>query len=341
MKIFSIETSCDETSAAIVGVSRGKVEILSNVVSSQIEIHKKYGGVVPEVAARHHVKNILPVIDEAFAKAKVKPAQIDFISVTAGPGLITSLMVGVETAKTLSYVWRKPLLAVNHMYAHIAANFIEPIKFPALALIVSGGHTELILLKSHQRFEKIGQTIDDAAGEAFDKVAKLLDLGYPGGPIVSAQAEKFQESGLESDLELPRPMVTSPNFNFSFSGLKTAVLYKVNKMKPAEKKKRTPEICFEFQEAVVDVLSKKTAKAAKKFGAKTIMLAGGVAANKALRQRMGKVADDLEINFLTPPFSLCTDNAGMIAVASHFLLQKKKPQLNGWKKIKANPNWEL
>jgi len=338
-KILAIETSCDETSAAIVKMSGSKLEILSSVVSSQINIHKKYGGVVPEVAARHHVKNILPVIAESLETAKLKPNQLDLIAVVSGPGLITSLIVGLEAAKALSLAWQKPLLSVNHMYAHIAANFLFPIKFPALCLVVSGGHTELVYLKNYWQNKKIGQTVDDAAGEAFDKVAKLLNLGYPGGPIVSNLAEKFV--GSKSRLNFPRPMLDSSDFNFSFSGLKTAVLYKIQKMKPQEIKTRTAEICYEFQEAAVEVLVKKTIKAAKKYKCKTVIMAGGVAANRRLRGDLRSAADNNGYNFSVPEFKLCTDNAAMVAIAASFLSQQKKVSLDNWKKIKVDPNWEL
>lgn len=391
IKILAIESSCDETAAAVLKVNRGSFELLANVISSQIDIHRKYGGVVPEIAARQHAENIIPVIDEAFGAAKISPAEIDFIAVTAGPGLITSLLVGVETAKALSRAWDKPLLPVNHMYGHLAANFFNldlPLApsfirqrrtseqgggngaapsfkqmnekefafhfklkeekigqeeksrsiFPAVALVVSGGHTEIVLLQDYWRYEKIGQTVDDAVGEAFDKVAKLLGLGYPGGPIVSAKAAEF--SG-QPELVLPRPMLKSNNFDFSFSGLKTAILYKVQKMTSSEIKKRTPEICRAFQDASIEVLVSKTIKAARKNNARSILLAGGVAANKKLREELKLSAEKSGFNFFVPEFKLCTDNAAMIAVAAYFMSQKKKPAADGWKKIKVDPNWEL
>lgn len=340
MNILSIETSCDETAAAIIKASRGRIEIVSNIVSSQIEIHKKFGGVVPEVAAREHVRNIGWVIDEALKKAGLSEKNIDLVGVTAGPGLITSLMVGVETAKTLSFAWKKSAVPVNHMYGHIAANFLQPINFPALCLVISGGHTELVLLKNHHQFKKIGQTVDDAAGEAFDKVAKLLDLGYPGGPIVSAMAEKFKISNEKFKISLPRPMLYSHDFNFSFSGLKTAVLYTVKKIKNLDKDKKA-EICHEFQRAVMDVLVSKTIKAAKKYKVKTVMMAGGVAANKKLRSELENAVREINLDFRVPEFKLCTDNAAMIGVATAFLARNKKIPANNWQKIKADPEWEL
>ena len=343
--ILAIETSCDETSASVLRGQKNQLEILSNVVSSQINIHKKYGGVVPEVAARHHVQNILPVIMESLESAKVGPKQLDFIASTGGPGLMTSLMIGVESAKTLSFAWQKPLLPVNHMYGHIAANFLNnKIKFPAICLVVSGGHTELVLLKDHVNFKKIGQTVDDAAGEAFDKVAKLLGLGYPGGPIVSAQAEKFLPllgKSKKTKINLPRPMLKNNDFNFSFSGLKTAVLYTVQKMSSPEKKQRVPEICSEFQQAVVDVLVGKTVKAARKFQAKSVLLAGGVAANKKLRESLRLAVEEEKLKFFVPEFKLCTDNAAMVAIGAYYLSQKTKAKIDGWKNFTADPNWEL
>jgi N6-L-threonylcarbamoyladenine synthase len=341
MIILSIETSCDETSAAVLKETRGHLELLANVVLSQINIHKKYGGVVPEVAARHHIKNIIPVISEALSKAKIKPESIDLIAGVAGPGLISSLLVGLETAKTLSYAWKKPFLGVNHMYSHIAANFYNnKIKFPALCLVVSGGHTELVLLKNYWQYKKIGQTIDDAAGEAFDKVAKLLGLGYPGGPIISTYAGKYQSNIKFPTIDLPRPMKNSKDFNFSFSGLKTAVLYASDKFKNHDEDFKVAMSYF-FQEAVIDVLTFKTLKAAKQFKVKTIMMAGGVSANKQLRESLKQQAEAAGYDFLVPEFKLCTDNAGMTAIAGYYLSQKKKVKLDEYRKVKVNPNWEL
>ena len=348
--ILAIESSCDETAAAVVKANGKKPEILASVVSSQIDIHKQYGGVVPEVAARHHVINILPVIMEALQKSQVNKKDIDLIAVTAGPGLITSLIVGVEAAKALSVAWKIPLLAVNHMYGHIAGNFLQPILFPAVCLVVSGGHTEIVVMKDHINNKKVGQTLDDAAGEAFDKVAKLLDLGYPGGPIVSAKAEEFKNSNLpagrqglnfKNKIKLPRPMLDRPDFNFSFSGLKTAVLYAAQKMSSRERKSRTAEICQEFQNAVIDVLVGKTIKAAKKIKAKTVLLAGGVAANKKLREILREAAESNGFGFAVPEFKLCTDNAAMIGLAAAHLSRKKKVPLDNYKKIAVDCGWEL
>ena len=345
MYILGIETSCDETAAAIIEGGNKGIKVLSNIVSSQIEIHKKYGGVVPEVAAREHVLNILPVVNEALGKAGIKRQEaakkIDAIAVTVGPGLITSLIVGVETAKTLSYIWNTPLIAVNHIEGHIYANFIgEPeVKFPALILTVSGGHTMLVLMASHGKYKVIGETRDDASGEAFDKAAKLLGIGYPGGPAVAAYAAKLKvksdppagEAGKLKVL-LPRPMINSGDYDFSFSGLKTALLYQLKK--DGKWKNRIPEYCAEFQQAIIDVLITKTIKVARDFKVKTVMLSGGVAANQELRRQIQK-----KIEILVPDLKYTTDNAAMIASAGYFRALKK--DFIPWQKIKVDPNLEL
>jgi len=342
MNILAIESSCDETSAAVIKEINGVLNVASNIVSSQIDIHKVYGGVVPEVAARHHVKNIIPVIMEAMEIGKISQEEIDLIAVTSGPGLITSLIVGVETAKSLGVAWQKPVLQINHMYAHLAANFLNnQINFPALALVVSGGHTELILIEDYNKFKKIGQTVDDAAGEAFDKVAKLLGLGYPGGPVISARAEISRKSKVESrKFDLPRPMIGSGDFNFSFSGLKTAVLYKLKEI-DIKNDQDINDMCASFEQAVVDVLVKKTIKAAKNFSAKTVFMAGGVAANKKLRYELEQAVKNIGLDFFVPEFKYCTDNAGMIGIAAYYLAKEKMPDMDNWKNIKADPNWEL
>jgi N6-L-threonylcarbamoyladenine synthase len=341
MIILAIETSCDETSAAVLKATRGHLDLLSNIVSSQISVHKQYGGVVPEVAARLHIKNIIPVVTEALSEAKITKKDVDLLVTTAGPGLMTSLIVGSETAKTLSYVWEKPLLAVNHMYSHIAANFYNnKIKFPAVCLVVSGGHTEIIQMKSYWQFKKIGQTLDDAVGEAFDKVAKLLGLGYPGGPIISTYAEKYQSDMKFPTIKLPRPLMGSQDFNFSFSGLKTAVLYSAQKFKHQDEDFKIA-MAHAFQEAAIEVLVSKTMKAAKRTGAKSILMAGGVAANKKLRETLKQEATKAGYEFFVPEFKLCTDNAAMVAIAGYYLSQKKKVKMDNYKKITADPNWEL
>lgn len=343
MIILGIETSCDETAASVIEGKNNKIKILSNIVSSQIDIHKKYGGVVPEVAAREHVLNILPVINETLNEAGIKREEarkkINVIAVTTGPGLITSLITGVETAKTLAYSWNIPVVSVNHIEGHIYANFIDNYKFftsrslgegwPALILTVSGGHTMLVLMKDHSKYETIGETRDDAAGEAFDKAAKLMNIGYPGGPVVSKKASLAKNIG---EIKLPRPMINSNNFDFSFSGLKTALLYEIQKDK--NWKKQIPEYSHEFQQAVIDVLIHKTIKAAQKNKIKTIMLAGGVSANLELRKQM-KEKVDVKI----PDLKYTTDNAVMIAVAGYYHALKK--DYTPWQKLKADCNLEL
>jgi N6-L-threonylcarbamoyladenine synthase len=338
MKVLGIETSCDETAASVVEGGKGGIFVLSNIVSSQIEIHKKYNGVVPEIAAREHVLNILPVINEALESAGINKEEaakkLDAVAVTVGPGLITSLMVGVETAKVLAYVWRLPVVALNHIEGHIRANYIGEgkIKLPAIILTVSGGHTMLVSMDGKGRMKTIGQTRDDAAGEAFDKAAKLLNLGYPGGPLVSKAAAAFAASGKECGIKLPRPMLSDPNFDFSFSGLKTALLYQVKK--DSKYKERINEYCFEFERAVVETLVGKTIKAAKKHKAKTIMLAGGVAANSSLRAEFMAAAEKNSLYYKIPELKYTTDNAAMVAAAGIF--RAKKKNFIPWRKLKAD-----
>lgn len=329
MYILGVETSCDETAAAVVktGPKDGIIKVLSSVISSQIEIHKKYGGVVPEVAAREHVLNILPVISEALQIAKIKPRQLAAIGVTKGPGLITSLMTGIETARTLSFAWNRPLVEVNHIAGHIYANFIgrtSTIKFPAVILTVSGGHTTLLRMDKNEKIKILGETRDDAAGEAYDKAAKMMGLGYPGGPIVSTYAARYLEKKNRKKLSLPRPMLNSPDLDFSFSGLKTALLYQLQQDKGW--RKRIPEYCYEYQQAIIDILISKTIKAAQKYKAKTVMLTGGVSANKELRLQMANlIASRLpNTDFLVPNREYTTDNAAMIATAAVHLYRHEK-----------------
>src|SRR6056297_827810 len=293
MKILGIETSCDETAASVIRGKGDKLQVLSSVISSQIEVHRKYGGVVPEVAARQHVLNILPVLNESLEKAGIKKDKaskdLDAIAVANGPGLITSLIVGVETAKSLALAWDLPLVGINHIEGHIYSNFLEhaaEIEFPAVVLTVSGGHTMLVLMKDHSSYEILGETRDDAAGEAFDKAAQLLDIGYPGGPVVALKAAEFKKKGRASDIEFPRPMLRNRDFDFSFSGLKTSLLYKIQK--DPDWQKRISEYCYGFQEAIVEVLSQKTIRAAREKGAKTVLLSGGVSANTELKGQLQK-----------------------------------------------------
>ena len=341
MIILAIETSCDETAVAILEIKGQSYQVLANLVSSQVYIHKKYGGVVPEVAARKHLENLLPLLDKALKQANLKQKDIDVIGVVYGPGLITSLIVGLETAKTLSLVWQKPLIPVNHIKAHILANLLkgdkgkfQEIKFPALCLVVSGGHTSLVLLKDIHNFKTIGQTRDDAIGEAFDKVAKILDLGYPGGPIISQKAENADKEAFA----LPRPMINSEDFDFSFSGLKTAVKYEWEKVKFKDEK-AIRNMCASFQRACIDVLITKTILAEKKYKVKSVLLGGGVSANKELREQLEIVIKELgNVEFYQPDLSLTTDNALMVAIAAYFGYKESKGE---WKNIKVDPNLEI
>lgn len=329
MKILGIETSCDETAAAI--VEDGK-EILVNVVASSIEFHQKTGGIIPEVAAREQLKDIIPVIQQTIEKSEIKKEKLDAIAVTTGPGLIGSLLVGVETAKTLSYVWQKPLIPVNHLQAHLYANWLTPEnieqrikylepKFPALGLVVSGGHTDLVLIKNHQQIKWLGGTRDDAAGECFDKCSRLLNLGYPGGPAIAAAATKFIKQSTKNKVKLPRPMIEQDNFDFSFSGLKTAVLNRVKEQESKRVKINTAGLAYEIQEAITDVLFSKTKKAAEKYQVKSILLAGGVTANPRLREKMIKSLLGYELFIPQPQF--CTDNAAFVAANAYFNFRPK------------------
>lgn len=337
-KILAIETSCDETAAAVLRFQKNKTSPLCNVIATQINIHRKTGGVVPEVAARAHVKKIVPVVSKALHQAKSKISEIEFIAVTAGPGLITSLMIGLEFAKSLAFASGKKIIPVNHMAGHMYSPFIgrHKIKFPNITLIVSGGHTYLALLKDFKNYKVIGQTLDDAAGEAFDKIAKMIGLSYPGGPAIS----KTALSG-KKDYGLPRPMMHSKDFNFSFAGLKTAVLYKIRDEKLNTNISQVrADISLSFQNAVVEVLTAKTIAAAQKYAAKSIALAGGVAANKQLRQALNQRAESIKAEFYVPDFSLCTDNAAMIGNAAAIMLRNGfKPR--DYKSLRADPNWQL
>ncbi len=335
MKILGIETSCDETAAATV---EDGTKILSNVIASSAEMHAKTGGVIPEQAARQQVRSIIPVIDASMANAKCQMEDIDSIAVTVGPGLIGSLLVGVETAKTLAYLWKKPIVPVNHLIAHIYANWLtannKP-EFPVLALVVSGGHTDLVLMKNHGKLEWIGGTRDDAAGEAFDKTARLLGLPYPGGPAIAAEAAKHLTVNHEPLTMFPRPMIEENNFDWSFSGLKTAVLRTINNQQTTTNKEK---LAAEIQEAIVDVLVTKTIRAVQKFKPKSFLLAGGVAANSRLRE---KFTDEIKtkklpIMFHVPEAKLCTDNATYIAAYAFYNYSPVR-----WKKIEANPELSI
>ena len=326
MNIIAIETSCDETATAI--VKDGKT-IVSNVIASSAQIHEGTGGIIPENAARQQINFIIPVIQKSLGDTKV--ADIDTIAVTYGPGLIGSLLVGVETAKTLSSLWKKPIIPVNHLVAHIYANWLEgnTPQFPALALVVSGGHTDIVILDDHNSLKWIGGTKDDAAGEAFDKTARMLGLPYPGGPSISQKASNYKGSFDNLNL-FPRPMINSDDFDFSFSGLKTSVLNYLSK----KTTKNIPKLSAEIQEAIVDVLVKKTLKATNKYQPKALLLAGGVAANLRLREKFKSEIkrNKIDIDFHVPSPALCTDNAAYIASYAYF---NNNPM--PWQNVKANP----
>ncbi len=360
MKILAIETSCDETAICVLEASgsppAGGFKILSNLVASQVKVHAPWGGVVPNLAKREHQKNLPIILKKALKEAKLslqKP-KIDLIAVTNGPGLEPALWVGINFAEDLARKWKKPLLGINHLEGHIFSVLLpEPQKiiFPALALVVSGGHTELVLIKNWLKYRVLGQTLDDAAGEAFDKVARLLGLGYPGGPAIAAEAAKSIGSPTSLNTEgsrtsfnsfkLPRPMINSKDYNFSFSGLKTAVLYKLKELGIIDEATKS-EIAYEFQQAVVDVLIKKTIRAAKEYKAKTIILGGGVAANKELRRQLEETVKSLKNlpKLLMPEMKFTGDNAAMIALAAYSRWQKTKKPAK-LQALKANGNLKL
>ena len=316
MYVLGVESSCDETAVAIYD---GK-DILANVVLSQIDIHKNFGGVVPEVASRHHVRNITIVFKEAFQEANLKPEDIDLVAVTEGPGLIGSLLVGINAAKAFALMYNKPIIGLNHLAGHIYANQIESeMKFPLLALLVSGGNTELIIMKDHFQFEIIGETLDDAVGEAYDKVARVCGLQYPGGPVV----DKLAHLGSDT-YNLPRAMLNSDDYNFSFSGLKSAVINLVHNEHQRGNEIDINNLCASFQEAVTDILVTKTKKAALEFGVKQVIVAGGVSANKGLREKIQQEFLDTGIEVCVPRMKYCTDNAAMIACAGYYHYQTFK-----------------
>ncbi len=392
MYILGIETSCDDTAAAMIGAKGGfdnpSFSVLSNVSYSQVAIHKKFGGIVPNLASRAHLQKIAPTVKAALLMSDINSEDIGLIAVTRGPGLLPSLLVGVNFARALAYKWKKPIIGVNHIEGHIYSNWLEPIRefpisnfqfskksqlpntkyqiparlasrfeaggqntkslFPALILIVSGGHTELVLMKDYGKYKIIGETLDDAAGECFDKTARILGFGFPGGPAIAVLADKFKKKtpffplgSSASKYDLPRPMINSKDYNFSFSGLKTAVLY-------SHKGKNVSSVAHEIQEAITDVLVVKTLEAVKNFRPKTVMIAGGVAANKKLRREMALKIAPLQIPFFAPDFAYTTDNAAMIAATGYFDYLayrqaglKNKPKPDSWKKIEVNANLRL
>lgn len=316
MKILAIESSCDETAMAIVEDGR---KVLSNTVYTQIAIHTLYGGVVPEVASREHIKKITYVLDDTLNKASMTMDDIDMIAVTSTPGLIGSLMVGINCAKTISLVYNKPLLYCNHIHGHIYANYLtEDFTFPLIALVVSGGHTELVLMKSHFDFEILGETLDDAVGEAYDKVARVVNVGYPGGPIIDKMASLGNPV-----YPLPHIKLSNDSYDFSFSGLKSAVINLYHKYEQRKEPLNQNDLAASFQTSVIDVLVSKSIKACKEFNAKQLIVAGGVAANKGLRNALKEACDINDIKLTVPEFKYCTDNAAMIGACAYFQFKVK------------------
>ncbi|MDD4290005.1 MAG: tRNA (adenosine(37)-N6)-threonylcarbamoyltransferase complex transferase subunit TsaD [Patescibacteria group bacterium] len=339
MKILGIESSCDESALSLIEIDKNRIKLLKNLISSQVEIHKQFGGIVPEVAARHHAENFFPLLKELDINIKT---DVDLIAVTYGPGLITSLVIGLELGKTLSYIYKKPLIPINHIEAHIYSNWLthnelfdKKKTFPVLAVVISGGHTQIFLMKNYGKYKLLGETVDDAVGEAYDKVAKILNLSYPGGPIINKLSLEFTE---KPSFEFPRPMINTKDFNFSFSGLKTSVLYKWRDEKREKNQELIKEYCNAFENAVCDVLSKKIIRAAKKYNVKNIILGGGVSANSSIRNRISNDTQKLNIKTYFPEIKHTGDNAAMIAITGYFNINKKKK--NNFK-ITADPNLKL
>ncbi len=366
MIILAIETSCDDTCVSIVK----DFNVLSNIVSSQIEVHKKYGGVFPAMAKREHQNNLVPALKRSLKEAKLLKAKtqelnkekleeiliresglakklisflkkyqkpkIDALAVTVGPGLEPCLWAGINFTKALSYHWDLPIIPINHIEAHIFVNLINKIEFPAIALVVSGGHTQLILIKALGKYKILGETRDDAAGECFDKTARILGLSYPGGPEIAKMAVKVKEQ----KIKLPRPMIYTKDYDFSFSGLKTAVLYKVKSdKKKAKNVKYIQEMCAEIQQSIIDVLIRKTMRAAKEYKAKTIILGGGVTANKELKKQFLEKTKEAQLAFRAPEAELSTDNAVMIGITACHYWPKRKTKT--WRSLEANANLKI
>lgn len=307
--LLAIETSCDETSVAVVRNGR---EVLSNIVSSQVDTHRRFGGVVPEIASRKHVESMTVILEEAVRAAGIGMDEVDAVAVTQGPGLVGALLVGVVAAKSLAFALDVPLIGTHHIAGHIYANgLIGEILYPSLALVVSGGHTELVLLESEGEFRIVGRTRDDAVGEAYDKVARSLEFPYPGGPYVDKLAQEAEE-----EIELPRSWLEPDSYDFSFSGLKSAVLAEINRARMKGEEIRAAALAKGFQESVIDVVTGKAMRAASEFGVCQMLLCGGVAANRGLRDRLTRLCEDAGLPLLIPPLSLCTDNAAMIAAAA-------------------------
>lgn len=313
--ILGIETSCDETAASIV---RNGCEIVSNVVASQIESHKRFGGVVPEIASRHHVEQVTIVIEEALKQANMEPSDLDAVAVTEGPGLVGALLIGINAAKAFAFANRLPLVGVHHIAGHIYANQLtKPMEFPLLALVVSGGHTEIVLMPDHGTFTLIGETRDDAAGEAYDKVARVLKLPYPGGPHI----DRLAHEGVEP-IAFPRIWLEDGSYDFSFSGLKSSVINYMHNAEQRGEEIKPQAVAAGFQASVVEVLTAKTLRAAKQYKVKQVIAAGGVSANKGLRKSLEDTFAKEGIPFTVPPLFLCTDNAAMIAAAGSVMFEK-------------------
>ncbi|MBI2644317.1 MAG: tRNA (adenosine(37)-N6)-threonylcarbamoyltransferase complex transferase subunit TsaD [Candidatus Wildermuthbacteria bacterium] len=360
MKILGIETSCDDTGIAIVEVSvrhgRTRFKILSNIISSQVEIHKKYGGVYPMLAKREHEKNLPIVLDQALRQMNINSIpshQIDVVACTQGPGLSPCLWTGLNFAKNIAEEWDVPLIPVDHIEAHLLIGLLfqntqyqirNTKYFPAVALIVSGGHTQLVLVEKMGSYRIIGETRDDAAGEAFDKTARILGLGFPGGPEIAKIASQYKIQNTKYKIRLPRPMLHTKDYDFSFSGLKTAVLYDYQSRSPRERRSKAyiQAMAAEIQQAITDVLIAKTIRAAEEYRAKTIILGGGVAANVELRQQLSYQIQNTtyKIQFLIPPPHLCTDNGAMIAIAGYFKFLHKK-YIGPEAEVEAKPNLRI
>lgn len=329
--ILSIETSCDETAASII---KDGTEIISNVVSSQIESHKRFGGVVPEIASRHHVEQMTIVIEECLKQANMEPADLTAVAVTEGPGLVGALLIGINAAKAFAFAHSLPLVPVHHIAGHIYANnLVQPMEFPLLALVVSGGHTELVYMKEHGSFELIGETRDDAAGEAYDKVARVLNLPYPGGPHIDRLAHEAEEA-----VPFPRVWLEEGSYDFSFSGLKSAVINYKHNIDQRGEEIIPAHVAKGFQDSVVEVLTAKTLRAAREYSVKQVIAAGGVSANKGLRTSLETTFKAEGIPFYVPPLKLCTDNAAMIGAAGHYMYEAG---VRGNMKMNGKPGMEL
>ncbi len=330
---LAIETSCDETSAAV--VKNGK-KVLSNIISSQIDIHKQYGGVVPEIASRHHLDNINVIVKEALDSAEAQFEDLDFIGVTSGPGLVGALLIGISTAKALSYALNIPLVGVHHIEGHICANYLEhsDLKPPFLSLVVSGGHTHIVDIHEELSYQVLGRTRDDAVGEAFDKVSRVLGLGYPGGPAI----DKLSQWGDPNAVDFPRTYLEPDSFDFSFSGIKTAVLNYINSEKQKGNKIHSADVAASFQMAVIQVIVDKALTAAERMQRDTIVMAGGVAANSLLRKIMKEKCAEKRIRLYYPSLELCTDNAAMIGCAAYLNYMKGRID---WLDLDACPNLKL